>query len=453
MSALRNLQKTTILIGCGVWLSGIAGAQSAGQSVDNRQPQDVSGASDQSDERGYLARTFKLSGSIRERWEATDGPFSVTPASSYLLSQERLGLQFTPTPWLQFFAQAEDARALFYKATLGNTISDPFDLHQAWLAVGRREGNGFYMQLGRQEFVIGSARLLQASETQWNNTARTFDVARGSYTNNFFKTELLAGSVVLMNPTGLDEHKPGDHVYADYNTFTHLLRGASVEPYFIAHTSMGVSSKEKVTGDMDTLAAGGRIVGKLRGGVDYNFEAVHEFGSYSSDHLNAAGLVAGGGWTITQSGWRPRVSGDYAYASGDDGRKDGSRETFDNMYGSNQPMSSLTGQFDWKNIKNLRTGVEFYPLRRLQVKLDGRDLWLASTADGLYNCAGTRTVYDTKANNAHVGETVEMLATASVTRSTSLGLGVGTLFSGAYLQEAHKGATFIYPFVTLFQRF
>jgi hypothetical protein len=34
-----------------------------------------------------LLRMFKLSGSIRERWEATDGPFSMTPADSYMVSQ------------------------------------------------------------------------------------------------------------------------------------------------------------------------------------------------------------------------------------------------------------------------------------------------------------------------------------------------------------------------------
>ena len=451
MNALGNLRETIVLIGCVVWLSGIAGAQSAGQT-DNRQPQEASSSSDQPGERGYLARTFKFSGSIRERWEATDGPFSVTPASSYLLSQERLGLQFTPSPWLQFFAQAQDARVLFYKATPANTLSDPFDLHQAWIGVGKREGPGAYLQLGRQDMVIGSGRLLAATDTWWGNTARNFDVVNSSFNTNVFTTQLVAGSAVLANPTGFDEHKPGDHIYADYNTFAHLLPGASVEPYFIARTTLGVDSKEGKLGEMDTLAAGGRIIGKLRGGVDYSFEALHEFGSYSNDRLNAAGLVAGGGWTITPSGWKPRVSSDYAYASGDDGRKDGIRETFDNMYGFNQPMNSLTGLFGWKNIKDLRTGVEFYPLRKLKVKLDGRDFWLASTADGLYNAAGTRTVYDTKAASAHVGESIEMLSTVSVTKSTTLGFGVGTLFSGAYLQEAHKGATFFYPIIYLYQK-
>jgi hypothetical protein len=439
------------VIGCGVWLLGIAGAQSVGQTAENPQAP-AAAAPDQPAEKGYLARTFQFSGSIRERWEATDGPFSVTPASSYLLSQIRLGLQFTPTPWLQFFAQAQDARALFYGATPSTSVANPLDLHQAWMAVGKREGPGAYVQVGRQDMVVGSGRLLAASDTWWANTARNFDVAHGSYTTDFFKTEFVAGSVILVNPYGFDEHKPGDHVYANYNTFSHLLPGASVEPYFMAHTTLGVTSKEKLLGEMDTLAAGGRVIGKLRGGVDYSFEALHEFGSYSSDRLNAMGLVAGGGWAITKSGLAPRVSADYAYASGDDGRKDGSRETFDNMYGYNQPMNSLTGLFGWKNIKDLRTGVEFYPLRKLKVKLDGRDFWLASTADGLYNAAGTRTVLDTGATSGYVGESIELLSTVSATKSTTLGFGVGTLFSGTYLQQAHKGATFIYPIIYLYQK-
>jgi hypothetical protein len=405
-----------------------------------------------------------------------------------------LGLQFTPTPWLQFFAQAQDARVLFYKTNPSNAVSDPFDLRQAWLAVGKREGPGFYAQLGRQEMVIGSGRLLAATDGWWTNTARTFDVARGSFSNNFFKSEIVAGSVVLADPTRMDRSKPGDHVYGDYNAFTHLLPGASIEPYFIAHTTLGVASKEGQVGEMDTLAAGGRVIGKLGGSVDYSFEAIHEFGSYANDRLDADGLVAGGGWFITHSDWAPRWSADYAYASGDDGKKDDSRETFDNMYGYNQPMNSLTGLFGWKNIKDLRTrskthrnllkprsgglrgrrrlgacptwfsslfvgrrpiltGVEFSPLHRLKIKLDGRDFWLASTADGLYNAAGTRTVDDTKATNAHGGESIEMLSTVSVTRSTTVGFGVGNLFSGAYLQQAHKGATFTYPIIYLFQKF
>ena len=178
----------------------------------------------------YFLRTFQLSGSIRERWEATDGPFSVTPASSYVVSQIKLGLLYKPSSWLHFFAQAQDVRVLFYQTTPSNAFSDPFDLHQAWVTMGQPEGPGFFVQIGRQDMVIGSGHLLASTDDWWVYTARNFDVANGSYTTKYFKAQLVAGSVILVNPVSPNEHRPGDHVYADYNTFPHLLPGASLEP-------------------------------------------------------------------------------------------------------------------------------------------------------------------------------------------------------------------------------
>jgi Alginate export len=418
---------------------------SAGQS-DSDTAQD-------SNEKSYFVRTFKFSGSIRERWEATDGPFSVTPADSYVVSQIRLGLLFHPASWLNFFAQAQDVRPLFYQTKPSNAFSDPFDLHQAWVSMGQPEGPGASVQIGRQEMVIGSGHLLASTDDWWVYTDRDFDVANGTYATKYFKAQLVAGSVILVNRDGFSEHRPGDHLYADYNTFPHLIPGASVEPYLIARTSDNVKSKEEVLGNMDTLALGIRVAGKLRGGFDYNFEPLHEFGSYSSDRLDAAGLLTGGGWTMAQSSWKPRFSADYEYASGDDGKKNGTRENFDNMFGYNYPMNSLTGLFDWKNLKDLRAGVEFGPFKKLKFKLNGREFWLANTHDGFYNAYGARIVFNPVATSAHVGESVEMMATAAVTKTTTFGFGVGTLFPGEYLKQSQKDQAFIYPYIYFAQKF
>jgi len=400
-----------------------------------------------------VLRMFKLTGSIRERWEATDGPFSMTPADSYVVSQIRLGALFQPSDWLNFYAEAQDVRALFYQVSPSNTVSNPFDLHQAWVRIGQPEGPGFFFKAGRQDMVIGSGHLLAATDDWWVQTARNFDVARGSYSTSFFKTELVAGSVILVNPDAPDEHKPGDHIYADYNTFPHLLPGASVEPYLIVRTTDNVKSKEEEIGNMDTLALGLRVAGKLPGRIDYNLEPVHEFGSYSTDRLDANGLISGAGWVVTNSGWKPRLSTDYFYASGDDGKKNGTRENFDNMYGYNFPMNSLTGQFGWKNIEDLRAGVEVTPWKKLKIKLNGRDFWLANVNDGLYNAFGTRTVFNPKATSAHVGEAVEMMATAALAKHTTIGFGVGTLFPGEYLKQSNKDQAFIYPYIYWAQTF
>lgn len=401
----------------------------------------------------YLRRTVKLSGSIRERWEATDGPFSVTPADSYVLSQERLGLSYQPSSWLHFMLEAQDARVFLYNTTPSNLISNPIDLHLAWVSLGNPEGPGAFVEVGRQIIVIGSGHLIASLDDWWGNTARNFDVANGSFTTKYFKTQLVAGSEVLVNPSGLDEHTPGAHIYADYNTFGRLVPGASLEPYFIARTFEDVKSKEGQVGNANTLAVGGRWIGKLPGRFDYNFEPIHELGSYANDHVDANALLTGVGWTVTPSGWKTRLSSDYEYASGDNAKKNDVRETFDNMYGFNQPMNSLTGAFGFKNLKDLRSGVAFSPLRKLTLKLDGREFWLADTEDGLYNAAGTRTVFNAKATSAHVGESVEMMATVTPNKDTTFGLGIGTLFPGEYLKQSNKDQAFIYPYVFFTQKF
>src|SRR5579859_3995207 len=206
---------------------------------------------DQADESGfkdYFQRTVKFSGSIRERWEATDGLLSLTPADSYWLTQERLGVSFQPSSWLHAFVEAQDARVFFYQVQPSSSFVNPIDLHQAWVSLGQSEGPGFVVQLGRQDMVIGSGHLLASTDTWWTNTARNFDVANGTWTTKYFKSQFVAGSVVLIDPARVDEHKPGDHIYANYNTFSHLLPGGSVEPYFIARTSVGAKSKDGQSG-------------------------------------------------------------------------------------------------------------------------------------------------------------------------------------------------------------
>jgi hypothetical protein len=123
------------------------------------------------------------------------------------------------------------------------------------------------------------------------------------------------------------------------------------------------------------------------------------------------------------------------------------------MYGFNQPMNSLTGAFGFKNLKDWRAGVQFTPLKKLTLKVDGHEFWLANTEDGMYNAVGTETVHDVKATSAHVGESIEMMATITPNKYTTFGLGVGTLFPGQYLKEAQKDQAFIYPYIYWRERF
>jgi hypothetical protein len=395
----------------------------------------------------FFGKTLVFTGQFRIRLEGYHGTdFSVTSASEYTLSRIRFGVAFQPLPWIRAYAEAADARAEFYKISPASNIDDPFDLRQAYVEAGNLEGNGVRFRAGREDMTIGSGRLVAVGD--WGNDAKTFDVARTTFTYGLLNNEVIYGSPVNLDTTRFDRHKAGEHFYMDYATFKTILPGGSVEPYFIAKTQDGtddVKSKDGHLGSADVLYAGLRVIGKLPGRFDYSVEGVKEAGHYSHDVVNALGWVAGGGWTVNDAPAKLHFSSDFVWASGDDGKKDGFHQAFDCLYGLNQPLNSMTGQISWKNIQDWRAGVDFFPIRKLKVKVDYRDYWLANTADGLYNSSGTRTVFDAKATSNHVGEGIDAQVILTLNRKTVVGFGIGNLTPGAYLKQAGKTTGLVYP--------
>ena len=399
------------------------------------------------DLKSYMERTFTIEGSLRARWEATQGSnFSVTPSDSYMLTRIRLGLGFAPTPWLRFFGEAMDARAEFYKVTPPSSVDDPIDWRQGWVEAGKLEGNGVRVRFGRQELQLGSGRLI--GNPDWSNVGKSYDIVRGTITAPGFTADVLAGSPLLVDTTRMDRSKPGEHFYVDYNTFRRLIKNAKVEPYFIARTALNVKGKNGVLGTEETLIGGLRVIGKLPFGFDYSGEGVREGGHYSADTVQAFAYVADAGWTTPTMPWNLHPNTGYIGASGDDGRKDGYHQAFDGLYGLNQPMNSLTGLFGWRNLAEWHAGADFSPRKNLVVKVDYRDYWLATLADGLYNASAVRTVFDAKATSGHVGSGLDTQFTTTFAKKNIVGIGVGFLTPGSYLKQAGKTSGFVYPYLS-----
>jgi hypothetical protein len=297
--------------------------------------------------------------------------------------------------------------------------------------------------------TLGSGRLVGSGD--WTNVTKTFNVARATITQTGFKMDVVAGSVVAIDATRMDRAKPGEHFYGSYVTLDKVLKGATFEPYAFLKTALKVKSKDGRTGNTDTVYLGGRLAGKAPGAFDYSIEAVKEVGMYADDAINAFGFVGGGGWTVPSAPWSIRLNSDYAFATGDSGAVDGHHQSFDYLYGP-QSINSLSQQIAWKNIKDWRAGVDFKPFKKLTAKVSFRDYWLANVKDSLYNSSGVKTVTNTKALSAHVGEGLDTQLVYSFNPKTSMGIGVGNLAPGSYLAQSNKNTGFIYPYLYLLRR-
>jgi hypothetical protein len=364
----------------------------------------------------------------------------------YATTRLRFGMGITPFSWLTFYGEAQDSHVLGYAGTAPSSMYDPLDLRQAYVQLGTPEGNGASLKFGRQEVQFGAGRLISVGD--WSNITKTFDVAHGVVQEGALRADIIAGSVVAINPNGFDEHKPGEHIYGSYFTWSRPVKSvASIEPYFFTKTLVSAVGERGGAGNSDEYVSGVRAAGVLPNKTTWSVEGVREWGFYATDHIAASGLTASVA-TSLHLPWKARVLADYNYASGDRSATDGTRGTFDFLYGLNQPFFSVTGMVGWKNLVEPRTGIEITPIRRVTFTVDYRDVGLATVSDGLYNSAGTRIVLNRKATSSHVGNSIEAQGLWTVTPKTTIGIGLGDLMAGEFLRQSGKASGYIYPYLS-----
>jgi hypothetical protein len=395
---------------------------------------------------------IQLGGQIRGRFEGVSGT-SITNdgPDNYYASRIRMDLGIRPAQWLRFFAEAQDARVGAYnKSPAPSTLYNPIDIRQLYVELNLEGTGNVRLRAGREELLFGAERLIGPAD--WG-MSRTFDALDLTLSEGRAKVDLIAGSVVLIDPTRLDRSKPGEHLYGAYGSVRQVLPGVNLEPYLLFKQTLDVKSETGVLGDALVVSPGARVFGTEPGRIDYTLEVVVQRGSYSTDSIHALGSSSVAGWTIVDSALKPRVSIEYNYASGDRASKDGERNTFDQFYPSNHNYYGMLDQFGWKNMKNARARFEFLPMKKLKVRTDFNEFYLATVQDALYNSSGTSAVLDRKATSAHIGSETNTVGLYQYSKVWKFGAGFGHLFAGEYLKESKDSFGYTYPYVMLLGNF
>jgi hypothetical protein len=86
--------------------------------------------------------------------------------------------------------------------------------------------------------------------------------------------------------------------------------------------------------------------------------------------------------------WRPRLSANYAYATGDRNPIDRSSERFERLFGFARPFSA-SDYIQWENLRAPKLRVEVTPTPSLRIDAGLSAYWLASATDR-WNVAGLR---------------------------------------------------------------
>jgi len=390
---------------------------------------------------------WKVSVQYRGRAEGTDGLAAVKGRDDgYYLNRVRLDSTVVVNPSLRIFAQAQDAQTLGYDlAAQPTSMVNTFDLRQAYFDLQSPTKSGIGVRVGRQELAYGEQRLIGIGE--WNNTARTFDAAKGSVFGARGRLDVFAASVVRIEQGRIDRHKTDERLFGAVASLTARAIKGVVEPYIFVKDSDLVTGERGGTGAGRLYATGLRVAGALPHRVDFAAETVLERGTAVTDPIAAWAGHYAMGWTISTSRRKPRVFGEFNLASGDEASQDGRRGTFDQLYPTNHAKYGMVDQVGWRNMRDVMGGFEIMPTTKWKVTSTVHQLWLATTRDGLYNAGGVRTVLNRAATSADIGTELGMATTYAFSKELSFGAGVGYLFAGDFLAQSTNAPSLWAPYV------
>ncbi|WP_419189383.1 alginate export family protein [Stieleria marina] len=204
-------------------------------------------------------------------------------------------------------------------------------------------------RVGRQELLYGSQRLI--SPLDWANTRRTFDGARGLYSNGDFSLDGFFVHPVNRNTateSKIDDADENQDFYGVYGSQKGLGIG-NVDAYYLGY--------ENQTVDFSYHTIGSRVYGKTDGGMLYETEGGFQFGD------NAPGLgshsanffTAGLGRQLEIGDWKPTVWMWYDTASGEKDFADVNRgdDGFDHLQPLAHKVLGFMDLFGRRNIQDI----------------------------------------------------------------------------------------------------
>jgi hypothetical protein len=369
---------------------------------------------------------LKLSGSVRARWEGLDGQVRPgLPDREDLFSfRTILGAEYGTGP-LRIGAELWDSRA--YGARPGGSLStnevNTFELVQAYAAIRLKgplgEGSTGRLQLGRFMMNLGSRRFAAADDyrnTTNGSTGGRLDLrarSGGALTLFYVLPQLRRPddqASLLDNQPGLDRETRALRFWgglADHPAG----RIGTVEAGIYGLDERDLPGRPNRNRHLRTLSA--RVIrNPAPHRFDYESEAAYQFGEVRAGlqpnadvlevsagffHLDAGYQFAGG--------WKPHLSVEYDWASGDEGG--GRYNRFDTLFGMRRADFAVSGLYSAIARTNLSTpGVrlEVQPNARTDAHLTARAMWLASATDAF---ASTNLRDPTGGSGRYAGEQVE----------------------------------------------
>jgi hypothetical protein len=380
---------------------------------------------------------LSLGGEWRERFEAVDAPRLGLSGDrdSLLLHRLLLHADIRAGKDLRLFLQLGSHHQNGRRGGPSPTDEDRLDLQQGFVDLASRlAGGDAYLRLGRQEFTLGSSRLLSSRESP--NVRRAYDglslrwQTAETQVDAFRLTPLRIGRSRFDDEADTDERLWG----LQLSRRSRLLPQGRAELYYLgaqredAGFAAGIARERRHSLGVRLFGAGEA--------VDWNVEVIAQAGDFGDDEIRAWTFASDSGYRYTAFAWQPRLGLKADIASGDGDPDDGRLETFSALYPTPTYFSeaSLVAP---ANFIDLQPSLTLRPSPSTSLLIGWQLLWKQRRADAIYVTPTPATpLAGSTGGPSFIGQQLRIEPTWSVTPRLQLRAAYVHFFAGAALRRA-----------------
>lgn len=336
----------------------------------------------------------------------------------------------------RWFTQLKNGFAFGVNGPESPLDADQIDLHQSFLSI---DLNAFRFEVGRQELIYGSRRLISVREG--TNIRQSFDGARLIWETSHHRADLL---FYAYNPqrTGAFDNRLetnqliwGGYYVHNSPSRTHF----NFDLYYLGLRSENPRFEEASNIRELRHSVGVRHWGE-KASITYNNEAIVQFGAFGDGDILA--------WTIStelyyafESELSPRLGLKAEIISGDKDAGDGDLETFNALYprGGYFGLLAVVGP---ANLIDLHPSFQIEPFPFLGIELDWDVFWRHQLSDGIYFPSGRLNLPGSASDSQLIGNQAGARISIPINRNFEFEASYFYFIAGDFVNDVAGGANF-----------
>lgn len=334
----------------------------------------------------------------------------------------------------QFQSSLEDGR----RGGPRPTDRDDLDLHQAFLdlKLDLPATGSLTLRSGRQELAYGSQRIISVREGP--NVRQSFDGFRLMYRTGEVRFDGFATRPAQTNRQIFDDETDnGKALWGAYAVLPFpLLTEGNLDLYYVGLYRSRAGFDQGTA--RETRHSVGARLWRTAAPLDYNFEAIYQWGSLGQGEIRAWTVASDTGYTFSSVPLRPRIGLRADIASGDKDPANPDLQTFNPLFPKGAYFSEA-GLIGPANFIDLNPCLDLRLSERITLIFDWDFFWRESTRDGLYNNA-VALVRSGKTSAARsIGSMSQAQLFWDMDRHLSAVAIYGHFFAGRFLKQSGPG--------------